>query len=358
MSLTTDLGLMASSRRRKRPSRAGKKLRAKPTLDGDQVRALMAELDPHDGQWSYPLFRARAEMCLLADRYFYEAVSTYDLLLAVSILNTRLLDAGLPLEGLLHLQVVLDVFPSFWAASAGRVELPDPDEESIGRHAVMLNGIAEDGESLLIINSYGPEWGDDGSGVLSRAYAEAHLKEGLLTHWGQCGPTAANYGPVFEAAAEGLDLVKAWCEENAASGGHYWLGANSFDYRSYSRVSMGSECIVEVFEVRRGASAREGWGHLYYPAGTDHAVLRELFVAPSARRKRVGTVLEALVRGAARDAGRRWLRLEVTEADAYGTSLRAVAAFASKRGYSQVPVPLTGYVGPAAVWQLPLTKVT
>lgn len=347
---------MASSRRRKRSQGAKKAVPSGPMLDGDEVRALMSELDPHDGQWSYPIFRARAEICLLSDRYFYESVMTYDLLFAVSVLNTRLLDAGLPLEGLLHLQVVLDVFPSFWAAEAGRVELPDPDETSVGRHAVVLNGIDEDGESLHFINSYGSDWGDDGTGVLSPAYLDAHLQQGLLTHWGQCGPTAVNYSPIFESGADGAALVEEWCRANPAGGGHYWLGAGSFDYRSYSRLSVGSACVVDVLEIRRDKTSREGWAHVYYPTGTEHAVLRELFVVPNARRNRVGTALEALARDAARKAGRRSMHLELDEADAYGRSRQAFEAFAMRRGYVPLDAPGVAGTRPAGVWQVPLRK--
>src|SRR4051794_25312330 len=109
--------MSTSNRRTRRTNRQRSNSRPDwwPTsIDFEALRSRIRSLDPHPGEWSFPIFAARAAVTLLEERYFYEPVRQYDDLLAISLLNDRLLDAAVLPQHMQHMEVVLDVFPSMW----------------------------------------------------------------------------------------------------------------------------------------------------------------------------------------------------------------------------------------------------
>lgn len=280
------------------------------------------------------MFKSRAIASLVRDRYFYELVLSYSDLLSISAINDRLLDAHAPVNIMQHMQVVLEVFPSMWEAPEGRLPLPEVDEPSLGCHAVSLNGWADGGTSLTFRNSYGPSWGNNGCGVLTKEYADLYLREAWTERMGRCGPTSENWETVMSAT--GFDLGKAWFSSEKAVMGTMRARRQRFDYRYYPVVTFSLGCVVEVIEIcRHGEKKREGWAHLYHipPKGERRSVLRELFVIPEARRLGVGTALERFAKERTVDRAADVLQIDFNEADAYGSSMEAAQSFASRCGY-------------------------
>lgn len=60
----------------------------------------------------------------------------------------------------------------------GRIEMPPRGADPIGTHAVLVAGYAdgegEGGGRLLLRNSWGADWGDQGYGLIAYAYVEQH----------------------------------------------------------------------------------------------------------------------------------------------------------------------------------------
>lgn len=67
-----------------------------------------------------------------------------------------------------------------WFSSTlnGRIEMPPAGADPIGTHAVLVAGYAdgegEGGGRLLLRNSWGADWGDQGYGFIPYAYVEQH----------------------------------------------------------------------------------------------------------------------------------------------------------------------------------------
>jgi C1A family cysteine protease len=62
------------------------------------------------------------------------------------------------------------VFPSFENATDGNIPMPQPNEQSIGGHAIMIVGYDMDRKVWLFKNSWGNSWGEDGYGKLPLNY--------------------------------------------------------------------------------------------------------------------------------------------------------------------------------------------
>lgn len=71
------------------------------------------------------------------------------------------------------------VYPSFesgYVARTGCANLPNSREEQVGRHAVTIVGYEDDQGHFIVDNSWGNEWGDEGSFYLPYEYiARAEL---------------------------------------------------------------------------------------------------------------------------------------------------------------------------------------
>lgn len=73
--------------------------------------------------------------------------------------------------------VTLRFVPRAWSDLTGVVDAPH-GATIAGGHAVAAVGVNE-GEQLIVKNSWGPEWGDEGYGYITRQYLEAY---GVVAH--------------------------------------------------------------------------------------------------------------------------------------------------------------------------------
>ncbi|MPZ66707.1 MAG: hypothetical protein GEU83_14750 [Pseudonocardiaceae bacterium] len=78
--------------------------------------------------------------------------------------------------------LTLGVVRSVWLYGDGVIDA-EPGRRTPGRHAVVVVGIAEDPDTssmrLIIKNSWGRSWGNDGYGLVSQRYLEAY---GVVAH--------------------------------------------------------------------------------------------------------------------------------------------------------------------------------
>jgi hypothetical protein len=64
-----------------------------------------------------------------------------------------------------------DIFRSFEAdGHHGRIRLPQPGEENLGGHAMLLVGYRERERVFIVRNSWGTDWGDQGYGYFPYDY--------------------------------------------------------------------------------------------------------------------------------------------------------------------------------------------
>jgi C1A family cysteine protease len=70
---------------------------------------------------------------------------------------------------------VFESFESDDVAKTGVVPIPDPEEELIGGHAVMMCGYDDSIECFEVENSWGPNWGDHGFFWLPYEFADRHM---------------------------------------------------------------------------------------------------------------------------------------------------------------------------------------
>ena len=67
-----------------------------------------------------------------------------------------------------------DVYPYFESAemaASGILQMPSPDDQSVGGHCVMAVGYDDNAQMWKIRNSWGTGWGLNGTGYFSMPYA-------------------------------------------------------------------------------------------------------------------------------------------------------------------------------------------
>jgi hypothetical protein len=65
--------------------------------------------------------------------------------------------------------LTLRVVPAAWYSGAALIDA-EPDAKTPGNHAVLAVGALEAPDRLIIKNSWGAAWGDDGYGYVTRRY--------------------------------------------------------------------------------------------------------------------------------------------------------------------------------------------
>ena len=68
----------------------------------------------------------------------------------------------------------VEVFSAWFESGRGRIPLPDPDETSMGGHAICIMGYSREGSYFKFKNSWGVDWGDSGYGYLPYEYMNRH----------------------------------------------------------------------------------------------------------------------------------------------------------------------------------------
>ena len=98
-----------------------------------------------------------------------------------------------------------DSFESDRVASTGILNLPDKDESVVGGHSVLCAGYDDVSQRVLVRNSYGPSWGQNGYFTMPYDYINnIQLANDMWTIRGQNG---LGYIPIIELAAAVAEIV-------------------------------------------------------------------------------------------------------------------------------------------------------
>lgn len=229
----------------------------------------------------------------------------------------------------------LPLYPSWIDPPEGVIPMPAPGERPAPEtHAVRLidyysvEGTTVAGEAdakhFLFENSWGEGWGKDGFALLPFAYYDTYGFE----QWSEYRLPAVNN--TFLKVHPGLTLFKhRWLRKGLGA----WQARDEFDRRVYA------------FEAGDPDGERHGWA---FAIEGSHAIeLEELYVAPHARTKGIGSELALLVSGLAKAKGlplRVWIGFADTVQESPHTA-RSLPALARKLevSFHPCPVPWAAY---------------
>lgn len=168
----------------------------------------------------------------------------------------------------------------------GIIQMPDPEDAIVGSHQVTIYGIDILHRALLFTNSWGPDWGQHGHGVLPYDYFDRYLVESWIPHGIGLRPhyfQVSTIGPI------------QWGMPNILGGfGNQVHGREVYDGANDERMGW-------AFVVQRGTNLD----------------IEELFVRPQFRRQGVGRQLVEMVLEMKRESGLP-LRLWVSFSDWLG----------------------------------------
>lgn len=303
----------------------------------DEIYALAKQLEGDPSSYgTFPLAGARAQYFLYQRQRqpFYEPLSNTAQIIDVLALNNGLQQGYAPEWSLPHISVAVDVFDSMFTAPKGRVPLPRPGEALRGQHLVSLTGHwVGYGEWLQFLNSWGPEWGDNGFGYLSRAYLNKHMVEAWLSRDASVGASPLTHRRFVNAPGE-AERARIWLLPNRYFRRRGYKSGRGYQLIVYETFSLADECRVQVVHVRTGFGIRVGWAHLFHIGGEPHtSILKELYVWPSFRRQGFGTILESVALESARAWGAQRLQVLFHELDAQPMLRAAGECFAEQLGY-------------------------
>jgi GNAT superfamily N-acetyltransferase len=265
---------------------------------------------------------------------YYELTTSYDDLRDALYLNWRLEEMGVPPTAWRRTSVGIPFYPSGFRASDGRLVLPAPCEPEVGGHCVGLSGWDEGGEVLTFMNTWGPDWGDEGSGSLTREYLETLMREAWIYFDARLGPTPEKNDPFISAVENGdeREAARIWSAPNRRF--RVWHRHRGVRVRLvvFDTISLRDR-MVEVIEIRSRRNVLMAWAHIHFEGGDPRTVrVKEFYVWPTFRRQGFGTLLAELV--AERAAG--WSRISATiyQPDILPGFRPGVEEFVRKLGYS------------------------
>jgi GNAT superfamily N-acetyltransferase len=274
---------------------------------------------------------------------YYERLSDWGDVWRAALLNAALHENGVPDEWLMGLSVEMKVFDSIYRTRSGQLSVV-PDDPFRGRHAVALIGITSDDEHIFQ-NSWGPDWGDGGIGYLTRSYFEKHVQAVWLTR-----PSYLGWSPRMDDELSKLaSNEEAPGDPSEAAVAIAWMTPNRPTTKNVS--VNGLRCRIRMRQVLSSVKGRPlvemvdissdeeilGRVHLELPAASNAAIVHELFVHPSHRRRAIGTALVRLAEDRARSAGRRSLSVILHEADNSPDGADRARAFLASVGYALTP---------------------
>jgi len=267
---------------------------------------------------------------------YYEMTTSHDVLRDVLYFNWRLEEVGVPPRGWHSTSVGIPFYPSGFAAIDGRLQLPEPCEVEVGGHCVSLSGWIDEGETLEFINTWGPDWGDSGAGLLTREYIETLMLEAWISYDARFGPTPAN-NKALVAALNGTDdptLARIWMSQNERRTAWHQHRRQRVRLAVFETVSLAGR-MVEVIEIRDRRGVLIAWAHLHFEAGESKTVrVKEFYVWPAFRRRGFGTLLAELVEE--RAVGWSKVSVIIHQADVVPRFRRGAELFVRGRGYEWV----------------------
>jgi hypothetical protein len=200
--------------------------------------------------------------------------------------------------------LAVEIFPSIYSARDGIVPLPEGDEGSIGKHLVPLIGIDDD--CVFFQNSWGKEWGKNGTGCFSIDYLRRFQREAWSMRFLAGPPPAGVHGAyLIEGGSPGPSeerfyqlLNHSW--EPQVSSPFFLLSkdgtlnrAGRVDIAARWLIGAGEGCVwLQSVAILRDVDADPiivGWMHVR--ATHSGGVVEELFVWPPYRELGIGTAL-------------------------------------------------------------------
>jgi GNAT superfamily N-acetyltransferase len=301
-------------------------------------------------EWSYSLLTERAWMLSSqAPALFYEPVSTFDQVREVASLGYGLSPKGDADPDSVarrpHVSIGFRYFDRFYRTATGRPQLPRTDERLRGRHVVRILAPTA-GDELWFANTWGPGWGDGGSGYMSREYFDVHVTTAWANWNSYLGPSPKMFDCLRVAERGRTPRPDRWLE-CWPTRNDFWVDEMLIGGRRHSTVSWAVRSFddyrpVYVFELRNPARV-VGRLHLHGPAAEGEPFsIRELFILPSSRRRGLGTVLETTAVERVRELGGRGLEAWIHTPDDLPRTAPASRGFAARRGYSLEPYDRTG----------------
>jgi GNAT superfamily N-acetyltransferase len=251
-------------------------------------------IDGYQGAGTFNLIACRVYgFYFQTDRQpFYDSLSDFADVKAVSDTNYYLLEGDAREESLDHLVISFRVFDSTYSAPGGRLPMPLQDEKDTGVHDVAVIGWDDATDSIVFQNSWGRRWGEDGIGYISKQYFERYMNDVWLARRTHIGPIPAKWERL-QAARSPREFVKIWELPNPRWRDRFRHKKHGHQWVIYETVSP-TGARAEVIEIRRGYGLRVGWAHVFHLRGDqrDTSVIKELFVWPAYRGNHYGTLLE------------------------------------------------------------------
>ncbi|MFE4622109.1 GNAT family N-acetyltransferase [Streptomyces mirabilis] len=297
--------------------------------------------DEPEAQWCFLDFNHR--LLASADNgldFAYEDLSTWDEVTSALLFSGWLRERGI--SGPLGIGVVLGVetFDGVLRSRTGRFNLPKSWERFRGRHALTAVGWDERRDEIVVRNSWGTKWGNQGYGYIPRAYFEAYVDCATALRPAWVGPS-----PLMDKAKKeiawkrgnpnGLDptpMLDAWMTPNPIKAKTVEHQGRPHQVRRRMLYTLWNATPFDAVEIREGAEFR-GRIHLTHNRRQGVSTFRELWVAPAHRRQGYGSYLIREGEELAADAGTTWTHILLREADASAVGLPRAQAVAMACGY-------------------------
>jgi C1A family cysteine protease len=142
------------------------------TDDGCEIRDAIKSIAQFgvapESEWPYDLFRVdlTPDASVYTDALKHEALLYRRVPQELSQIKAAI-TSGLPIVGGIS---VYDSFESAEVAKTGIVPLPAPTESLLGGHCIVFYKYSDSKGTVRFLNSWGPDWGENGSGDLPYPY--------------------------------------------------------------------------------------------------------------------------------------------------------------------------------------------
>jgi GNAT superfamily N-acetyltransferase len=174
-------------------------------------------------------------------------------------------ECKLALTQKLPVNLSIRIAPDDWVSPPeNRIPLPRNESKLTATHAILVVGYDDESDHLIIRNSWGAKWGDQGHAYLTQRYFERYQTEAWII------PSDAITLPPF--SGEGT-WSRAWGFPDCLTEGSPFVGIEIYD-------GSNDECVGWAFIVRRQG----------------YADIEEFFVRPTFRGQGHGTQLAQLVK--------------------------------------------------------------
>ena len=168
--------------------------------------------------------------------------------------------------------VCFDMFDGIYEAPGGYVSLPNNDQHRINRHCVTVVGYNDADKVLRFMNSWGPDWGDEGTGYLPYEY----FNRGLV-------PESWAWFPITLCSRFRSLHVNRVFRDSTGERVRVWV--SSIPPPAWGRP------MLWVIDLHDREGALLGWAHASVYVNCDVTEIEELFVKPGYRRRGLATVL-------------------------------------------------------------------